>query len=168
MTIEAPVLADRMHSTGELCNQTELSRWDICLHTAIHADIRRVFNAVTMPEYREAWICPPDANDKCHVVALQTRVCYRIDIYRADALDTRITGSQRKWQPEEMEFTWRKRCESLSIQTMVHIHLHDKSGGTALDLVHSGFTSAAESLWHQRLWSKSLEKLTWLLEQYRV
>lgn len=121
-----------------------------------------------MPEYREAWICPPDMDDTCRVVARQANATYRIDIYRAGALDLRITGSQRKWQPEEMEFTWRKRCESCSIRTTVYICLLDRFGCSTIDLVHSGFTSAAESLWHRKLWSKSLEKLTWLLEPHHI
>jgi uncharacterized protein YndB with AHSA1/START domain len=142
--------------------------WDIREQRFIQADIRRVFHAVSMSEYREAWIRPPNADDRCCIVAGQADAAYRIELYRANLLEASIAGLIQKWESEEMIFTWQKKPSIGSTETIVHIRLHNEAEGSAMELVHSGFSSAADVAWHQQLWDASLERLAWLLEGFPV
>lgn len=139
-------------------------RWDIYEQRTIRADVRRVFHAVSMPEYREAWVCSPNADNRTCVVASQGDATYQIELYRAERLEASIAGLIRKWELQEMVFTWQRKPGTGSAETIVCIRLRDIAEGSCLDLAHSGFTSAADMGWHKQFWDASLEKLAWLLE----
>ena len=121
--------------------------------------------SVNMPEYREAWVCAPDGTGYCCATAGQTDDSYRIDFYRAGFLDVSVSGSYQTCRSDEIVFTWQKSSAPETTASLVRIHLQGDSSRTVLNLRHSGIASAAEHLWHQRMWCRSLEKLAWLLER---
>lgn len=139
---------------------------DIALQAVIKADVRRVFHAVNMPEYREAWLCAPDGSGYCRATAEQTDDSYRIDFYSGGFLDVSVSGSYQVREPDEIAFTWGKN-NAHETTSLVRIHLQGDSDHTVLNLRHSGIATAAEHTWHQRMWCRSLEKLAWLLERCR-
>jgi uncharacterized protein YndB with AHSA1/START domain len=75
-----------------------------------------------------------------------------------------ISGSYLMLKPNELIFSWRKDESAREADTVVEIRLQNNGGKSGLRLEHKGFTSKAEGLWHQKLWSLSLGKLARLLE----
>jgi hypothetical protein len=133
--------------------------WTIAMAVSVIADARRVAQALTVPEYLEAWISMPDQEAGSHIVASQEASCYRLDHYFAGQLRTSITGSCLFCNQRKMRFSWRKEDQAISTESLVDFRLRGNSGGSILEMRHSALPSFDEYLWHQKLWRASLHKL---------
>lgn len=166
MTIQAQRAIGEAAQQHRPCSQTDCEAWDIALRVSVDAEPLCVFYALTVSEYREAWMCVPQINEDLSVTASQDHDSYCIDFVRAGLPCVTISGSYDRCCPSEILFSWCKRAGSPIVNTMVCIRLRSRGGTTVLDLHHFGFTTASESLWHQRFWTSSLRRLAWLLERH--
>jgi hypothetical protein len=135
----------------------------IALRVEVAADRRRIFDALTVPEYIETWLRIPSANADCHTVASQADDCFRLDHYAADRLELSITGSYRVRRRGKMFFSW---CKSLPCdepvevpESLVLIRLYGAFAKSTLCLAHTGLFSECEYRWHRELWNRSLAQL---------
>jgi len=135
------------------------ARWKIAMGARIHTDVRRIFHALTVPEYRETWMCSPGQGVRSRVAASQTDERFVLDFYRADRLDARVTGSYRVRRWRKLEFTWQIDGLPDSAPSCVEIRLLGDFGHTRLELLHRGLDSEAEYLWHKQMWAASLHNL---------
>ena len=133
--------------------------WKIAMQAHIHADVRRIFQALTAPEYREIWMCLPSQDVRSRVAASQTADRFVLDFYRADRLDARVTGSYRVCRWRKLEFTWQIDGAPESAASRVEIRLHGGFSHTRLELRHRGLNAEAEYLWHKQMWAASLHNL---------
>ena len=135
----------------------------IALQMNVHADRRRIFDALTLPEYIETWLSLPCAHSDCRTVASQTDSFYRLDHYAADGLDLSITGSYRVCRRGKMFFSWRKSraCDGSALlpESSVMIRLYGDFSRSTLCFSHAGYFSNDEYYWHSELWKRSLKKL---------
>jgi uncharacterized protein YndB with AHSA1/START domain len=162
LTLER-ALSERELSWGERGGTLKgIQPLDLVIQASFHADPRRIFHALTVPEYLETWMALPDASVNCHVVALRVANSFRIDFYRSNALDASVTGSFRIQKQDKLLFTWSKFGESDDVHSIVDIVLQGSVGRCTLELRHSGLRSGSESRWHQRMWSASLQNLAML------
>ena len=138
------------------------SQLDITIQTTINADPRRIFHALTMPEYLEVWMSLPEPDAYSGVVALRNANSYRIDFYRSENLDASITGLFRIYKADKLVLTWRKFGVSDDAQSIVNILLQGGIGRCILELRHTGLPSYEESVWHQSMWRTSLRNLAQL------
>jgi len=152
---------------GKRYNQNSAARWDIAMHVGIHAELPRLFHALTMPEYREVWMVHPE-DSHCRVAARQHGGDYSVAFQNGGGLDVRIQGSWIACRPDKLAFTWSAEGRAACFMTTVNMRLQAGAGGSILHLYHSGFGTAAESVWHGKLWNASLERLTHLVEQPRA
>ena len=120
--------------------------WKIAMQAHIHADVRRIFQALTAPEYREIWMCLPSQDVRSRVAASQTADRFVLDFYRADRLDARVTGSYRVCRWRKLEFTWQIDGAPESAASRVEIRLHGGFSHTRLELRHRGLNAEAEYL----------------------
>jgi uncharacterized protein YndB with AHSA1/START domain len=135
----------------------------IALQVDITADRRRIFDALTLPEYIETWLSLPCAHTGCHTIASQADSSYRLDHYAAGGLDLSISGSYRVCRRGKMFFSWRKSrafdgSESLP-ESAVQIRLYGDFARSTLCLSHTGYFSKGEYRWHTELWNRSLRNL---------
>jgi uncharacterized protein YndB with AHSA1/START domain len=135
----------------------------IALRVEIGADRRRIFDALTVPEYIETWLSLPCRHSECRTIASQADHCYRLDHYAADKLELSITGSYRACRRGKVFFTWCKsdaRLEPESVfESLVRIRLYGAFAKSTLCLSHTGIFSETEYRWHRELWNRSLAKL---------
>lgn len=164
MSAQPQLAAPQLPQEISFYSQSGASRWDIAIHTVFYAEPPRVFHALTLPEYREAWISPPEKDGNWRVAVSHDHPRYRIDLQSA-AGDMCISGAYLIAQPHEVVFTWRKGDFTEASETLVQIRLQNSAGRSNVRLCHRGFTSKTEGLWHQRFWSVSLGKLARLLER---
>ncbi len=133
------------------------------LHATVNADKRRIFDALTLPEYMEAWLCLPCNHSNCHTTASQTGSCFRFDHFVDGMLDLTITGSYRICRRSKMCFSWRKnraiRRPESSPETHVLIRLDGAFASSNVRVSHTGFFSKDEYSWHRGMWQMSLKKL---------
>jgi uncharacterized protein YndB with AHSA1/START domain len=132
--------------------------WQISLSVSVNADRYRLFHALTVPEYMEAWICLPGDKSHSHVTVAHTPGSYRIDSCGA-GLETTIVGNYLFRRRSKMLFTWRKSSSEDAPVSLVMVRLCGDFARTSLCLSHSDLTSRTEYLWHQEFWEKSLNRL---------
>jgi uncharacterized protein YndB with AHSA1/START domain len=145
--------------TGLDARQQSVPYFDVVMQATMHADPRRIFHALTMPEYVETWMTLPEQQKGSFVVAMQRAKSFRIDFYRQNMLDASVTGSFRIQQLDKLIFTWRRFGELDDAQSIVTILLQGGAGRCVLELRHTGLRSHPESHWHRQLWSASLRNL---------
>lgn len=138
--------------------------WTVALSIGVDADTRRIFQALTVPEYLEAWIDPPDRTEGSVVVAAPDENGYRLDHYSAGRSAVRIIGSYIFCHRRKMRLAWRKICQGDCAESLVDFRLRGNFGSSILELRHSALDSEDEFFWHQKLWQGSLEKLASLLK----
>lgn len=135
----------------------------ILLNVTVSADKRRLFDALTLPEYREAWLVVPDSNSACYTTASETAGAFRFDHFVEGGLEFSIAGVYRVCRRSKMAFTWRKSsATSLHVsapETLVTIRLQGAFSDTTVCLDHSGPFSLSEYRWHAQMWDLSLQKL---------
>jgi uncharacterized protein YndB with AHSA1/START domain len=134
-------------------------QWSIELAISINTNVRRIFDAMTFPEYQEAWLRMPGHDLNCHVSATQSSEWFRLDRHSIDGIDISIVGSYKVVRRNKLLFTWRKNGASTSNESLVHVRLRGDFGRSTLHLRHSGLTSTTEYLWHYEMWQTSLSNL---------
>ena len=148
------------HQSGTRSHNRERQ---IAIRATLKADKRRIFDALTLPEYMEAWLCLPCSHSNCHTTASQTGSRFRFDHYVAGTLDLCITGCYQVCRRGKMSFAWHKTDARLqpgnSSESLVLIRLYGEFASSALDLTHTGHFSPDEYRWHCDMWQLSLNKL---------
>ena len=140
----------------------------IAVSIKLGADKRRVLQALTLPEYLEAWISYPGCRRGCIVRASRIACSYRIDFVYDGLLDASISGSFRVLQNDKLLLTWRRFGVCEEAQSVVNILLQGDGCSSLLELRHTGLPSKAEYEWHQKLWGASLRNLSKLFQTQLV
>jgi hypothetical protein len=151
-------------SENELpASRENATQWTIAMSISVDADALRIFHALTVPEYLEAWISMPDQSEDSAVVASPSANGYRLDQYSAGSVAVSITSSYLFCHHRKMRLFWRKSRNPICSESLVDFRLRGNFGSSILELRHTAIASADEYLWHQSLWRGSLKKLAFLL-----
>ena len=137
--------------------------WAIAMSINVDADTRRIFQALTLPEYLEAWIEIPDRTRDSSVVASQDANGFRLSHYFAGRTAVSITSYYLFRHQRKMRLLWQTTRGSTCAESVVDFRLRGNFGSSILELRHTELDSAEEFFWHRRLWQGSLEKLACLL-----
>ncbi len=144
-------------------NRSNTREREIAMRATLKADKRRIFDALTLPEYMETWLCLPCSHVDCRTTASQTGSRFCFDHYVAGALDLTITGCYQMCRRGKMSFTWQKTeahpQSEHSSESIVQIRLYGEFASSALSLTHTGHFSPDEYRWHCDMWQLSLNKL---------
>lgn len=138
---------------------------NVALSSRICADRSRIFYAVSIPEYIEAWLRFPPEEGLRFVFEPMEEQTFRITLYRAEASIRSIHANCYIRNSSQIRYTWKTRFATGITNTVVDIKLLSVSGGCTLALAHSGFQDAADSAWHSKIWQLSLENLGRLMEK---
>jgi uncharacterized protein YndB with AHSA1/START domain len=129
------------------------------LELSIRAEIRRLFHALTAPEYIETWITFPGHPAGCANIATKVENDFLIAHIREGVPTTRISGRFSVCERRNLTFSWRVEGDRNVSTTLVNIRLSGDFEYTTLQLRHGGFASREQYGWHKSLWSSSLAKL---------
>jgi hypothetical protein len=135
----------------------------IALSVNVDADARRISQALTEPEYLEAWICMPDQAEGSSIVASKRTNGYGLDHWRAGRVVTSIIGSFLSCHQRKMRLSWRNLRGPNSAESLVDFRIRGNFGSSVLELRQTAFISADDYLWHRTLWQRSLESLALIL-----
>jgi uncharacterized protein YndB with AHSA1/START domain len=144
---------------------------DVALSFQFKADRSRVFYALSIPEYIEAWLQAPnrdediDTDDLRFVFNQVAEETFRIDRYRGTTLHSSIDGSCWVVGENQVRYLWKTTSLMGTSETLVDMKLLSSLGGCVLALKHSGFNDPAESARCRRMWQQSLERLCRLMEK---
>jgi uncharacterized protein YndB with AHSA1/START domain len=138
---------------------------EVALSFQFKADRSRVFYALSLPEYIEAWLRAPDTDDLSFVFNQVGGETFRIDLYRGQTLQASVDGSCWVVGANQVRYIWKITTVLDTTETLVDMKLLSGSGGCVLALKHSGFNDPTESARCRRMWEQSLECLGRLMEK---
>ena len=138
---------------------------DVALSFHFNADSGRVFYALSIPEYIEAWLQAPDTDDVRFVFNEVAEETFRIDLFRGQTLQAGVDVSCWVVGANQVRYIWKTTSHLDTTETLVDMKLLPGSGGCVLALKHSGFNDPEESAQCRRMWQQSLERLGRLMEK---
>lgn len=126
--------------------------------TSVRADRNRLFQALTVPEYIEAWFSAPDA------IESSTEVFAREDFFTVsyaskDAGRVSILCSYKVRRRSKLLFSWQWSAASEGASSLVSIRLLGDFGRTTVHVTHGG-VAPSDQQWHEDLWEASFRKLS--------
>jgi hypothetical protein len=140
-------------------------RLTLHLESDIRAEARRLFYALTAPEYLETWISFPGQHlPGCSTVATKVNQDYMLAHLCEGIRKTVITGRYQVCERRNVVLSWRVEGAEAVAESYVDVRLAGNFEYTTLILRHRGFDSWQQYLWHRSLWSASLEKLSRLYD----
>jgi len=134
-------------------------RSSVYLEFNVRADARRLFHALTVPEYLETWVSLPGHNLGCSTAAARSNQDYVIEHYCEGSPALTITGTYSVCRRRNVVFSWRVDGNLSIPETEVDIRLRGNFESTTLIVRHTGFAAEAERAWHQALWTVSMRRL---------
>jgi uncharacterized protein YndB with AHSA1/START domain len=156
---------ETLNNAGMLAMVPDLEEKDVFLSRRIEAESSRVFYALSIPEYIEAWLLVPGEEELRLVFELDVPESFHIQLYRAEALQASIRGSCFAVNASQIKYRWNTTSSAGTTETLVDMRLLCAPRGCVLGLKHSGFRDAVESAWHREMWHQSLEKLSRLMKK---
>ena len=129
------------------------------LEVSIRADIRRLFHALTVPEYLETWISFPGEHSGCSTIASRINEDFLVEHSCEGRRQFSIAGTYSVCRRHNLSFSWQIDGNLHSPKTDVDIRLRGDFENTRLVLQQSGFGSSSDCAWHRALWSASLARL---------
>ncbi len=135
----------------------------IALSIDVGADARRIAQALTEPEYLEAWITLPNQAEDSRIVASKSADGYRLDQIRAGRSIASFFGSFLFCHQRKMRLTWRKVTAVDIAESLVDFRIRGNFASSILELRHTGLPSAGDFLWYRQLWGVSLSRLATIL-----
>ena len=136
------------------------SPWTVVMECSLAADTKRIFDALTVPEYIEAWICVPGTHPDCRNVSCRDAQGFQIEHQCNTGPTTRITGTYFSFLKRKLSFSWQPATEAGSGESFVDIRLYGDFERSILRLRHCGFRSEEEFQWHLALWTTSIARLS--------
>jgi uncharacterized protein YndB with AHSA1/START domain len=136
-----------------------LHPWHIAMTVSVNAERHRLFQALTLPEYIEAWMRVPGIRGDQQITVTCAQESYRVLCRGSDASEVCITGVYRVSRRSKMIFTWKKGTAPNASPSLVTIRLLGDFARTTVRLSHCGLASKAEYLWHQAFWGNSMGRL---------
>lgn len=136
---------------------------DIKIEIRLAADTRRIFEALTIPEYMELWMSMPGSHPVCSSRASRIDDGFIIDHFCDSKPPIRIAGTYVVCLRRKLAFTWSVSGPCIRPASYADIRLSGDFGKSILRLRHSGFASLDDYSWHAAFWRSSLSRLSRLL-----
>lgn len=135
----------------------------INMECSVAGNTRRVFEALTVPEYLEAWFCIPGRHLGCHSAASRCVDGFMLKHFCDAGSVTTVTGSYSVFLRRKLIFSWQISGGINTPESIVDIRLCGDFERSVLRLRHLGLQSDEEFSWHTDLWAASLTRLNRLL-----
>ena len=145
--------------SGERDHEVQTGSLSLCQEVSVRADIPRLFQALTVPEYIETWLTLPGHQADCSTIAARNDDEYSLEHFCLGRPSVSISGRYLVCRRRDITFSWRVEGELRAAETRVDIRLRGDFERTTLWLRHSGFVSGHDLTWHSALWKVSMSRL---------
>jgi hypothetical protein len=167
MNRQALLLERVPHKKAGEHRRLRAAQWSIGMSICLYADVPRIFQLLTVPEYLETWACFPAGELDAQARVFQSANEYKLDFYCADHLKSTIRGSYLVCRHRKMLFTWSNVGLSSGV-SLVEIRLRGNFGSSILELRHTDLASATEYFWQLTMWRASFERLVRLTKNSQL
>ena len=129
----------------------------ISIAASVNADRHRIYQALTVPEYIEAWFSAPGAIEGGTEV-FAGEGFFSISYSFTQGERFRILCSYKVCRRSKLLFTWEHNAFSEAASSMVKIRLLGDFGRTTVLVTHVG-VARSDQQWYEDLWESSLSRL---------
>lgn len=157
MSPEELTLRDRRDQTQAALVEAP---YTISASVRVRAEARRLFQALTVPEYLEAWLRVPEVRGSSVVTPLHQPAGFALDWCNADETRSRILAVYKTCRRRRLMICWRLERNQLYRESSVTMRLTGDFGCSVVSLFHSGFRTFDDFDWHRKFWNASLERLS--------
>jgi uncharacterized protein YndB with AHSA1/START domain len=160
----SPLISGVREYSSQLARSAHSSTWRVRLQCCVAAEPRRVFHALTIPEFMETWLSPPCCDRPCKI--RPSRFPHGFTLGHSctgSALPEQIVCFYSSFGARHFSFSWTFEGNPAPGHSFVEMRLSGQMGQCTLELVHSGLRSEAHGYWQQIFWSASLKRLRELL-----
>jgi uncharacterized protein YndB with AHSA1/START domain len=130
---------------------------EVSVQRSVNADRSRLFQALSLPEYIDAWFTAPGSAPGSTAVTMGQDsfvVTYRL----LDGSEQKFVGSYKVLRRGKIQFAWRRDSFQESSSSLVRMRLQGDFGRTTVQVTHVGLHESEQS--HYRmLWEASLDRL---------
>lgn len=123
----------------------------------------RLFYALTIPEYIETWLTPPDADEVSCTGIPASGETLLIELRRDRRATASIFAGYKSISAQDLNIRWHARSHTHTSVSQLRIAVRTVRANTILRIRHSGFTNDSDWRWHQELWGLSLTKMQMLI-----
>src|SRR3569833_1959158 len=127
---------------------------------SVNADRSRIFRALTLAEYMDAWFVAPGSVSGSTAVVMGPN-CFLVSYKLLDGGEERFIGTYKVLRRGKVQFAWRRDSFQETTLSLVKIRLQGDFGRTTVQLTHVGL-EVPEQAHYRALWSASLERLATL------
>jgi uncharacterized protein YndB with AHSA1/START domain len=127
---------------------------------SVNADRNRVFQALSLGEYIDAWFVAPGSVPGSTSVSMKPD-CFLICYDLLNGGQERFVGSYKVLRRSKVQFSWKRDSLQETSPSLVKIRLQGDFERTTVHLTHVGL-SESELSWYRLLWERSLERLAGL------
>ena len=125
---------------------------------SISTERQRLFQALTLPEYVEAWLILPGMPQGGSMVTANQN-SFSIRCVDAERGLVNILCSHRAHRRSRLLIDWKYQSSSMLNVSIVDIRLMGDFERTTLELIHIGLHESVMP-WHQQFWNASLTQLS--------
>ena len=125
---------------------------------SIRTERQRLFQALTLPEYVEAWLIIPGVRHGSSMVTAHQNG-FSIRCVDAEEGPISIRCSYQAHRRSRLLVDWKYQAPSIMNVSLVEIRLLGDFERTTLELIHFGLQESVVS-WHKQLWNASLAQLS--------
>ena len=130
---------------------------------AFHVAPSRLFYALTIPEYIETWLTPPDSEEVRCTGNPASGEALSIELRHDRRIATSIFAAYKSISAQDFSIRWYVHSRSHTHVSHLRISIRTVRADALLRIRHSGFTNSGEWHWHQELWGMSLAKMQMLI-----
>jgi len=130
---------------------------EVSVQRSVNADRSRLFQALTLPEYIDAWFTAPRSAPGSTAVTMGPD-CFVVNYRLLDGSEQRFVGSYKVLRRAKIQFAWRRESFQESSSSLVRMRLQGDFGRTNVQLTHVGLHESEQSHYRE-LWEASLDRL---------
>src|SRR5579859_441908 len=109
---------------NSVARAAEPPSWTVNLECKVGADTRRIFDALTVPEYIETWICVPGHHPECCNVTTRIAHGFQIELQCSSGPSKKFVATYCSFRKRKLSFSWRPAHGSEGQDSFVDIRLH--------------------------------------------
>jgi uncharacterized protein YndB with AHSA1/START domain len=127
---------------------------------SVNADRNRLFQALSLGEYIDAWfVAPGSVPGSTSVSMMPDRFLIRYNL--SEGGQECFVGSYKVLRRSKVQFSWKRDGFQETSSSLVKIRLQGDFARTNVHLTHVGLSESEQS-WYRLLWEASLERLAGL------
>lgn len=143
----------------EVPSKSSGSQWSIDLTVSVRADRSRLYSALTIPEYMEAWMNLPGSGEDGKVAIVPTDGGFCLVGAFPEGNERCIEAHYQVSRRGKLLLTWKNYCSENMQESKVAVRLLGDFARTNVQVLHTAIGSQEEYRWQRAFWEHSLHKL---------